>query len=148
MAGGAVWVDPQEHGIAVAVDGHRFDVQEVAGGLPLLPELGAGAAPEPGPTGIQRPAVGVLVHVRHHQHGTVVHVLDHGRDQPGAEVRRVDGRLAHAGAARRTGTPRSARYALAWAIDNAPKWKIAAARAASAPPATRAARRCSGSPAP
>src|SRR5207249_6673229 len=77
-------------------------------------------------------------------------VLHHGRHQPGrveADLRRRV--FAHAGTrGGRTGTPAAASARLASGMRIVPKWKMLAAIAASAPPSTSAARRCSMLPAP
>src|SRR5207237_6605479 len=96
----------------------------------LLPEP-AGPRVKPGPAGLPRAGPRFLVEVGDHQHLAGRGVLDHGRHQPPGEVR---GQRAHL----RISSPRPASSSLTEAIETSPKWKIEAARAASAPPTVRA----------
>src|SRR5436305_1235831 len=56
---------------------------DVAGGLPLVPELLPRAAPEPGLARLTRPRESLLVHVGNGEHLSRTPVLDHAREQAG-----------------------------------------------------------------
>src|ERR1035437_1848788 len=134
-------VDHEQNCVLVAVEPHLEHRHDVAAGRPLLPQLGAAAAPEPGAARAQGALPGLAVHEGDHQHLAAGALLDHrGQQAVGAEA----GLCAH----RRTSTPAAARWSFTTGMGKGSKWKIDAASAASAPPSTSAARTCSGSPAP
>src|SRR5579859_7956122 len=128
VAGRSLRPDPEQDGVGIAVEAPLDHVQVAARGGAFLPEPPA-AGVEPGPPGLHGPAPGLLVHVGHHQHLGGVGVLDHRRHQAPGEVG-----LAH----RRISRPRPARCSLTSPIVSSPKWKMVAARAASAPPSVSA----------
>src|SRR6188472_1770187 len=85
------------------------------------------------------------VHVREHEHPAVAHVLDDGGDQAvsaephGRPVERNPDPHATACGTSRTGSPAAAIAAFTSLIEWIRRWKIEAARTASAPPSTTAA---------
>ena len=81
VADGAVRADAQKDRVAVAVVPDLLDGERRAGGLALVPELAARAAPEPRLAGLARAAERLLVHPGEHQHAAVVGVLDDRRGQ-------------------------------------------------------------------
>src|SRR4051794_22123100 len=58
----------QQHGIVVAIDQRRGDLETVAGGLALGPQLAARAAEKRREPGLERERQGILVHEPDHQH--------------------------------------------------------------------------------
>src|SRR6187402_942009 len=95
-------------------------------------------------------AEGLRVHVGQHQHAAVCGVLnDRGQETVWAEADLGRGhRHAATAGTSRTGRPASAIAALTDAIEWIRRWKIDAARTASAPPSTTAATKSSGPAAP
>src|SRR5690242_19046250 len=82
VAGGADLVDPDQHGVAVAVQRHRLHPLLVAGRLALDPVLTAAARPVGAPAGGQRAVQRLVVHPAQHEHLAGVVLLRNGRDQP------------------------------------------------------------------
>src|SRR5438105_7218972 len=93
---------------------------------------------EPGATCLPSANPRLLVHERHHQHKPAVYVLDHRRHHALREIR------FHCLISK----PRAERARLTPEIDTSPKWKMEAARAASAPPTVKASCMCCAFPAP
>src|SRR5438309_12035031 len=93
---------------------------------------------EPGATALASAGPRLLVQVGHHQHQTAVSVLDHRRQNTLREIR------FHCLISK----PRSDSVRLTPDIDTSPKWKMDAARAASAPPKVNASCMCCAFPAP
>ena len=103
--------------------------------------------------GRERRGQRLRVHVGHHQHAPVGAVLDDGRHE--AVRAEADGwrrlrarRHATAWGASRTGRPAAAMAALTSAMEWIRRWKIEAARTASAPPSRTARTKSSGPAAP
>src|SRR4051794_22885476 len=104
--------------------------------------------------GLERCRERLGVHPGEHEHGAVRSVLDDGRDEAGGSPDPLTGegyhRTGHAAAAgsSRTGKPASAIACLTAAIEWIRRWKIDAARTASAPPSRTAATKSIGPAAP
>ena len=81
MAGRAGLFNLDKEGVLVAVVEYVLHPLNMAGRLPLLPELLAGAAPEPGETGLDGPLERFPVHVCDHKNLVVLPVLDHCGDE-------------------------------------------------------------------
>src|SRR6478672_276072 len=118
-----------EERVSVAVVANLLDGHRVPRGGALVPELPAGAAPEPGLAALPRPAQRLVVRVREHQDTVRVRVLDdHGRQ-------------------RLIGHPASSSSAFSSGSRSGRSWTIEAIRAASAP-TSNASAMCRASPAP
>src|SRR3954470_7838011 len=87
MAGDAVLMHAQQHGVAVAIDQKLPQVLGLAGGLALAPQPVAAAAEVADPAGGQGFAHRLGIHPGHHQHlaGTVL-LGDGGNEAVGIEV--------------------------------------------------------------
>ncbi len=84
-----------EKRVLVAVVENVLNPLDVSGGLPFLPKLLAGAAPEPSEACLDRSLEGLGIHVCYHQDLVVIPVLDHGRYQALFVVFEVVGNLHH-----------------------------------------------------
>ena len=82
VAGGALLVDLDQQGVAVAVEPDLPDVLPVAGGLALDPVLLPRAAPVRRAAGADGAGQGLVVHPAQHQDLAGVVLLDDGRHQP------------------------------------------------------------------
>lgn len=82
VAGRPDLVDPDEHGVGVAVERDGLHVLEVTGRVPLHPVLLAAAGPVGAAAGGQGAVQGLVVHPAEHEHLTGVVLLGDGRDQP------------------------------------------------------------------
>ena len=130
-------VDGHEQGVSIAVDVEADEPQDVAALLALAPESVARPRVEVDLAGLERRRERLGVHPGEHQDPAVGGVLDDRRRQAvgtephGGQVRR---RHAAAPDATRTGRPAAAIAALTSPIEWIRRWKIEAARTASAPP--------------
>ena len=133
-----------------------YDRQGVAARLALAPERVARARVEVRLARPQRGLDRLGVLPADHEHAAVGGVLDDGRDQAvRAEAHGRPRRASELAAppsgrlrVRRTGTPASAMAALTAPIEWMSRWKIEAARTASACPCVTAATMSAGEPAP
>jgi hypothetical protein len=82
VAGGPDRVDQGEQRVGVAVVTHCLDVLDVAGGLPLVPDLQARAAEEVRLAGLLGERQRVGVHVGEREDLSADPVLHDARDQP------------------------------------------------------------------
>src|SRR5690606_15460926 len=158
----------QEDHVAIAIGpdlGHRL---HVAGLLALAPEAPARARPIHRAAGARGLFQRLAVHPRDHQDPRAVRLLGDGGHQAVAiepdRVEPVRRRAGVSGVDRghhgdapipdacascgRTGMPRAAMSRLASPTVNSPKWKMLAARTASAPPSVTPSARCSRLPTP
>ena len=81
MAGGPLGLGDHQQGVAVAVQEQVLQLEPVAAGLALDPQLLPAAAPEGHPAGLQGQHQGFGVHVAEHQNRFGVAVLDDSRNQ-------------------------------------------------------------------
>ena len=81
VAGGTGLVYQREQGIGVAVVAEFPHLLDVAGGLPLVPETLAGAAPEPGVSAAESLLHRFPIHVGEHEHLAGGPLLHHARHQ-------------------------------------------------------------------
>ena len=81
VAGGAVLVHPDHQGVVVTVGGDVDDVLHCAGGLPLPPQLLAGAAPETGALLLNGDFQALPVHIGQGQHLAALPVHHNGGDE-------------------------------------------------------------------
>src|SRR6185369_6598647 len=128
--------------------------QFVARGLALAPEPVLRAGMEMDDTGLVGDPPRLLVHPREHQDATVRGILDDRRHEAvrsparlAVGARHGTGHAATSGT-RRTASPASAIARLTAAIEWIRRWKIEAARTASAPPSRMAATKSAGPAAP
>ena len=166
MAGRSGGLRADEQRVAVAVQREGPQVEHVARGLALAPQPATGPRVEVDVAGAERRGEGLDIEPADHQHAAVGDVLDDAHDETrlvpadglGVEaVLEVDGarsnraRGGHAAAPAsiaRTGSPAAAIAALASAIVTSPRWKIPAARTASAWPSRIALMKSAGPAAP
>jgi len=85
VAGGSAdLLDLQENRVPVAIDIDGMDTLDVAALFALPPEFFSAAAVVNRPTGLQRLAITLPIHVGHHQHQARLGVLGDSRKQPAA----------------------------------------------------------------
>src|SRR5712691_4229884 len=137
VAGRPGGLHAQQHRVRVAIEPSFDHLHQVSRRASFLPQASSERM-HPNAPGLASLGPRLFVHVPEHQHLAGVHVLDHRRHEPLREV------WFH----RLISSPRAARSSLTARIDSSPKWKIEAARAASAPPAVRASYMCAAVPAP
>jgi hypothetical protein len=77
VAGGAGRLDQRQQRVLVAVVAQRLEAHDVAGGLPLVPQLLTRARPEPDLAGLARAPLRLLVHVGEREHLAGAGVLDY-----------------------------------------------------------------------
>src|SRR5262249_2300351 len=129
-----------EERVLLAVEVDIVDDLLVAGGFSLAPEFAPAATPEMGAPGLPRQPQCLGVHEADHEDGARIGILD-DRGYETVAVEAEGSKIVFGVAHGRTGRPGSARYRFASATRNSPKWKIEAARTASARPGASASTR-------
>src|SRR6185369_10773786 len=139
----------QQQHVAIAIGVNRLHFLEMAGLLALAPEPLARARPVYRVAAAHRFLQGFAIHVGEH-HDPPVLVLGDGRHHavgvPFQRLQPIQGmiEIAH----KRTSIPRPAINSLAWRTVYSPKWKIEAARTASARPSVTPSAKCCRLPTP